>query len=285
MFVVILLPLGAASGDTGFLQALRNTDYHHVESATVGRGFHTFVMLPDSYAGQEERSYPTIYVLDGGALFPLLASYYRYLSQGDEIEEAIIVGISYGSADYRNGNHRSTDFTAPSAEREYWGGAVKFQQFLETELLPFVESKYRSRTDRRVLFGHSLGGQFVLYSAQTNPGLFWGRIASNPALHRNLEFFLETVPDSQSDAREQRLISEPTPHALSVGFVVSTEFAQRLGLFVWAEHSVDYDEECRCREVVGQTTDAHRDAQQYQYHSQVHWVASQAKNVTGYQRC
>lgn len=201
MFVVILLPLGAASGDTGFLQALRNTDYHHVESATVGRGFHTFVMLPDSYAGQEERSYPTIYVLDGGALFPLLASYYRYLSQGDEIEEAIIVGISYGSADYRNGNHRSTDFTAPSAEREYWGGAVKFQQFLETELLPFVESKYRSRTDRRVLFGHSLGGQFVLYSAQTNPGLFWGRIASNPALHRNLEFFLETVPDSQSDAR------------------------------------------------------------------------------------
>jgi predicted alpha/beta superfamily hydrolase len=36
-----------------------------------------------------------------------------------------------------------------------------------------------------------LGGQFVLYTALTRPDLFWGHIASNPALHRNLPFYPE----------------------------------------------------------------------------------------------
>ena len=102
-----------------------------------------------------------------------------------------IVGISYGSDKFEDGNYRSTDYTAKSSERDYWGGADKFQRFLSDELLPFVERTYRSRGDRRVIFGQSIGGQFVLYTALTRPDLFWGHIASNPALHRNLPFFLQ----------------------------------------------------------------------------------------------
>jgi len=34
----------------------------------------------------------------------------------EEIPEAILVGISYGTDDWQQGNLRSTDFTAPSAE-------------------------------------------------------------------------------------------------------------------------------------------------------------------------
>ena len=49
--------------------------------------------------------------------------------------------------------------------------------------------------------GQSLGGQFVLYTAQTRPDLFWGHIASNPALHRNLDFFLTTRPASASQSK------------------------------------------------------------------------------------
>ncbi len=129
-------------------------------------------------------------LLDGGALFPLLSSYYRYLNFG-EMPEAIIVGISYGTDDFEEGNNRSTDYTAKSAERSYYGGAGKFQQFLGKELMPYIELNYRSRPDRRVIFGQSIGGQFVLYTASTRPGLFWGHVASNPAIHRNLDFFLE----------------------------------------------------------------------------------------------
>lgn len=39
------------------------------------------------------------------------------------------------------------------------------------------------------------------YTAQTKPSLFWGHIASNPALHRNLEFFLDADPGMTTDSR------------------------------------------------------------------------------------
>jgi len=190
----------AAAVDTEYLQGLGDTRYFEIESDRVGRSFHIFVMLPDGYKLSADKTYPTIYVLDGGALFPLLSSYSRYLKFGEEIPEVIIVGISYGSASFANGNRRSTDYTAKSEERDYWGGAGHFQSFLEQELMPHVEKTFRSRSDRRVIFGHSIGGQFVLYTALTKPTLFWGHMASNPALHRNLPFFLqnhaEVMPQS-----------------------------------------------------------------------------------------
>lgn len=194
-----------ASVDVQFMQGLGDTRYHYIESESVGRGYHTYVMLPDGYDTNADTTYPTIYVLDGGALFPLFAAYYRYLNFGEEIPDSIIVGISYGSDTFEGGNFRSTDYTAPSAERDYWGGADYFQSFLSDELLPMIERNYRSRTDRRVIFGQSIGGQFVLYTALTKPNLFWGHIASNPALHRNLPFYLEKHADAETDRELSRL--------------------------------------------------------------------------------
>ncbi len=181
----------AAAVDTQFMQGIGDTRYHHIESEIVGRGYHIYVKLPDRYDEAVDTKYPTVYVLDGGALFPLFSAYYRYLNFGEEIPDSIIVGISYGTADFAAGNFRSTDYTAPSAERDYWGGAENFQSFLSDELFPVIEAGYRSDGDQRIVFGQSIGGQFVLYTALTRPDLFWGHIASNPALHRNLPFFLE----------------------------------------------------------------------------------------------
>ena len=189
--LLMMLCWQASAENYQHLQALRNTDYRAVDSEVLERRLHVFVMLPESYSASAETRYPTIYVLDGGALFPMFAAYYRYLNFGEEIPDAIIVGISYGSDNFEGGNFRSTDFTAASKERDYWGGAPKFQAFLADELIPTIEEQYQSDSQRRIIFGQSLGGQFVLYSALTQPGLFWGHIASNPALHRNLPFFLE----------------------------------------------------------------------------------------------
>ena len=200
----LVLPVFAAV-DVQFMQGLGDTRYHYIESESVGRGYHTYVMLPDGYDTNADTAYPTIYVLDGGALFPLFAAYYRYLNFGEEIPDSIIVGISYGSDTFEGGNFRSTDYTAPSAERDYWGGAEKFQSFLSDELLPMIERNYQSRTDQRVIFGQSIGGQFVLYTALTKPNLFWGHIASNPALHRNLPFYLEKRADADPEHEQSRL--------------------------------------------------------------------------------
>lgn len=213
--VHVLLLVGSlanASVDTEFLQGLGDTRYHRVVSDNVGRGYHLYVMLPEGYEESTRETYPTIYLLDGGSLFPLLASYYRYLIAGAESPNAIVVGVSYGSNDFGDGNFRSTDYTAESSEREYWGGAEKFQLFLSDELLPFVEKTYRSRSDRRVIFGHSLGGQFVLYTALTKPDLFWGHIASNPALHRNLPFFLQDPTKPRATNAQSKLFVASATH-------------------------------------------------------------------------
>ena len=198
-----LAPFRALSSeiDVGLLQGFGEARYHRLESKLLERGFHLFVRLPASYAAQEEAEFPVVYLLDGGVTFPLLAGYYTYLSLAEEVPDAILVGIGYGTDSFEEGNFRGTDFTAPSAEREHYGGAPRFQEMLRRELLPLIENEYRADPKRRVVFGQSLGGQFVLHAAQTEPGLFHGYIASNPALHRNLPFFLAPIATEPTSSR------------------------------------------------------------------------------------
>jgi len=185
------------------LHGLGTVFHHESASERAGHGYHILVGLPADYDATEERRYPVVYLLDGGALFPMIRAYQRYLVFDGETPEIILVGISYGTDDWQQGNNRSHDYTAPSNEREYFGGAPDFLAFLDAELLPAIEATYRADPDERVLFGQSIGGQFVLFTAQSRPDLFRGYIASNPALHRNLSFFLEQVPEES--VRQSRL--------------------------------------------------------------------------------
>lgn len=190
--LLVSLPAAAADvSDFRHLQGIAGAEYQRLDPQSLTGDYHVYVRLPDGYTAGDPRKYPTVYLLDGGNMFPLLSGYYRYLELGEEVPHCILVGISYGTDYYRDGNLRSRDFTAPAEEIDYWGGAVEFQSMLREELIPFVEAKYPSDPARRIILGQSLGGQFVLYTALTDPGLFWGHIAVNPALHRNLRFFLE----------------------------------------------------------------------------------------------
>lgn len=199
---------GTSSASSEYLHGLGDTRYVALEAPQIGRSFHVFTRLPARYS-EGDSDFPVIYLLDGGALYPMLSSYSQYLTFGEEMPASILVGISYGSTDFEGGNFRSTDYTAPSPERDYWGGAEKFQAFLAEELIPYIERTYRADPERRIIFGQSIGGQFVLYTALTRPGLFWGHIASNPALHRNLDWFLRDAA---------------APEAPSKLFVASGEF-------------------------------------------------------------
>jgi predicted alpha/beta superfamily hydrolase len=164
-----------------YLPALKG-DYFKLESKAVGRPFHIYVRLPESYAQKPDARYPVVYLLDGDSLFPLLAPEHLFLNYDEGIPEAIVVGIAYGSFD-PSINKRGYDFSGPSPNgKPDEGGAPAFQTFLETELIPEVEKRYRTEPTRRVLVGQSRGGHMVLYSAFTKPDLFWGRIASNAPL-------------------------------------------------------------------------------------------------------
>ncbi|WP_299083535.1 alpha/beta hydrolase-fold protein [uncultured Paraglaciecola sp.] len=191
LMVVIQAQAFAKNDSILGMQSIIDTQYLKLESKVLKRDFHLLVKLPASYQDCTNCQYPVVYLLDGGAVYPMLAGYYNYLRHEDVVPEVILVGISYGSNDFETGNFRSTDYTAPSSERSYWGGASQFQQALIKDILPTIEEKYPVDPQKRIIFGQSLAGQFVLYNALTQPELFYGHISSNPALHRNLEFFLK----------------------------------------------------------------------------------------------
>lgn len=194
----------AAPIETRHLQSLGEVEYHAFHSESLRRGFHVFVDLPEDYAESTD-SYPAVYLLDGGNTLPLAAAQHHFLRFGDEAAAAILVGISYGADTFREGNLRQTDFTAPAAARDFWGGAGAFQAMLSRELIPMIEQRYRANPARRILFGNSLGGQFVLYTALTRPDQFHGLIASSPVISLNAAFFREWHGDGEMPAEAGRL--------------------------------------------------------------------------------
>jgi predicted alpha/beta superfamily hydrolase len=182
------------------LPALKG-DYFRIDSREIGRPFHIYVRLPQGYARAPARAYPIVYLLDGDSLFPLLAATHLFLTIDDNLPEAIVVGIAYGT--FGEGNRRATDFTPPAPGVDpASAGAPAFQRFLENELLPRIERSYRADPARRILFGQSAGGRFVIWSAFTDPDLFWARIASNPSFGpaRDL-FYRAPAAGTRSDLR------------------------------------------------------------------------------------
>ena len=175
-------------------------DYFELDSRTVGRPFHIYVSLPEGYRADKNVRYPVVYVLDGDSLYPILAANHLFLNYDENLPQAIVVGIAYGSFDSAI-NKRGFDFSAPAPDaRSDQGGAPAFQEFLKSELIPTIEKRYLADPSQRVLFGQSRSGYMVLYSAFTDPDLFWGRIASNPTFDPGRErFFSPAQPASRSD--------------------------------------------------------------------------------------
>lgn len=154
-------------------------EYFPLRSVAVGSTYHIYIRYPEGYASKPAGRYPVVYLLDGDSTFPMVAPEHLFLTYDDKIPEAIIVGIAYGSFAPPL-NHRELDFGARAGD---------FQRFLSTELIPAVEHRTRADPNRRILVGQSFGANFVLYSAFTQPDLFWARIASNPSarMHQELE--------------------------------------------------------------------------------------------------
>ncbi|MFN8289536.1 MAG: alpha/beta hydrolase-fold protein [Chitinophagaceae bacterium] len=116
-----------------------------------------------------------IFLLDGDntSLFDYTVAAKRF-TEGNAADlsdyktpEAIIIGIGQ-SAD------RWDDFGDSVNSR-------KFLSFLEKELMPFVESHYRT-VPYKVLIGHSLAGRFAINTLLTRPELFNAIIAASPAI-------------------------------------------------------------------------------------------------------
>jgi predicted alpha/beta superfamily hydrolase len=164
---------------------IAGTEARTLTSAIVGQEYEISVWLPPSYATTASQKYPTVYLLDGNMYFGIAANMGFPLTWFEEVREAIVVGIGVPMRSFEDWiTHRFRDFTpAPAPDSPGSGGAAKFLDFLETELIPFIDANYRTSTPaNRNIFGHSLGGLFGIYALLQKPGLFRGVIAASPSL-------------------------------------------------------------------------------------------------------
>jgi len=144
-----------------------------VYSRVLGEERPILVDLPTGYEFTQTR-FPVLFLLDGLGNFHHATATADFLARSGKIPQMIVVGIPNTA--------RTRDLTPTSVEdRSTSGGAPAFLEFIEDELIPYLDDRYRTQP-YRVLFGHSLGGTFVVYTMFSEPDLFDAYIAASPHL-------------------------------------------------------------------------------------------------------
>ena len=193
-----------------------------VHSDSLGETRHILVHLPDGYDASS-RTYPLVVMLDGGdqrqysAEVPLYSRSVAVLAalERDGLAPMILVGVE--------NRNRVRDMTPVERPDLYvgGGGSPAFLRFLETELVPFIEARWRVGS-RRILYGESYGGLFVLDALARGGRVFTDYISVSPTVG--------VWPKGLADALRQRMSADALPasragdtHSASTLFVIYGE--------------------------------------------------------------
>lgn len=134
------------------------------------------VIVPADFTPDPEHKCEAIYILDGIRAYHYVA--YDYLrGEGFIPKDTILVGL-LGLKDTPT---RARDFT-PTKVSPDTGGAERYLAFLQEELLPAINTRYRTDAQRSTLVGGSLGGLFAVYAFLNAPTLFKSYVALDPSL-------------------------------------------------------------------------------------------------------
>ncbi len=163
-------------------------------SAVLGEDRQLNVLLPAGY-GAGDKAYPVIYLLDGAANEDWFhaASLFDFLETYGVMPATIVVGVA--NVD------RQRDFTMPSSDPEDLkaaptsGGAEKFIDFVERDLIPYVGVHYRV-SDRRTIVGQSLAGLVATQILLERPHLFTDYVIVSPSLWWNKEAMLKRAAEA-----------------------------------------------------------------------------------------
>lgn len=128
-------------------------------SKVIGEDYTIYIHFPPGYDTTKTK-YPVLYMTDGDWNMTVAMNCFNMLRQDYETTEPLIVGIGYGTRP----NKRGRDLNPGT-------GGPKFLDFIQQEVMPFIQSKYRI-TDNKALYGYSLGGMFTTHVLFGHPDLF-----------------------------------------------------------------------------------------------------------------
>ncbi len=187
---------------------IKLTNKISIESRVLGEERTVYIYLPESYSGSLNQ-YPVLYVLDGRSHFLYLSGLVESISRSKHMPEMIVVAIE--------NTDRTRDLTPTKAmypilsDQPVGGGADRFTEFIDEELIPFVENNYRTKTFR-MLAGHSLAGLYVTYVLLNYSDLFDAVFASSPSLHWDEQLVIR-----QSVKILEKDFNSPKRYYLSLG--------------------------------------------------------------------
>ena len=152
----------------------------------AGRIFEISMARPSG--APPEHGYPVMYVLDPSTAFATLVDTVR--NQEQMFGPVVVVGVGYASD--AEGENRSYDLTPPTDPKDLpagppagWGatgGNDAFLSFIIDELKPAMAKAVAVDPSRQALFGHSLGGLFVLHALFSRSDAFDTFIAGSPSI-------------------------------------------------------------------------------------------------------
>lgn len=171
------------------------------------------VTFPRNYDPNKE--YKTLYYLDAYWLTEIVLGSYTILDLCDYVENIVFVGVSLHGSEKDWNTQRNMDFTPTSFQnlglldklkekdeknkmkititsgagnlfnKNSTGGANLFLDFLENDIINFIENKYPNLNKRKGLLGHSLGGLFGFYTLKNRPELFQDLLLISASLSWN----------------------------------------------------------------------------------------------------
>ena len=139
------------------------------------------IWLPPSYAVEEDRRYPVLYLIDGGLQqdFHHISGLAQMSTITNMFEEVIVVGVET--------KDRRAELTYPSKdERDIkdfptHGSSDKFRAYIRDEVMPLINAAYRTN-DNAALIGESLAGLFITEMFLKEPDMANAYIAISPSM-------------------------------------------------------------------------------------------------------
>jgi predicted alpha/beta superfamily hydrolase len=190
--IVLGIMLGLISGKiAGQELRIKLGDKHTIKSAVLAEDREILVHLPENY-DKSKMTYPVLYRLDGN-VYQLLetVSIVNRLTYVDEITPELII-VSIVNMD-RNSNMWPVNtkyYPEPAIP-----GAGRFLSFIGEELIPYIDSKFRTNGERTIC-GQSLSGMFVLYALLEKPELFDSYLAASGGFPGSEDYFKKLAASS-----------------------------------------------------------------------------------------
>ena len=173
------------------------------------------IYLPDGYQQNDTTSYPVIYLLDGSAdedfIHVVGLVQYNSFEWINQVPKSIVVGIA--TVDRRRDYTSPTSIEADKKQYPTSGQSAKFIAFIEKELQPYIEKKYKTNTSKTII-GQSLGGLLATEILFKKPKLFNHYLIISPSLWWDNGSLLSLNPT---------LLQEPSQQTTSIYIGVGKE--------------------------------------------------------------